>query len=336
MNLDAYRLALSGSGKLKMRATALLAEGGAERRVEAAMLFHEAARAERRAFAVLEAPPPEVRLAAAIEECWCLLEGFDPRAAAIVWGEVLRESERVTPDVAKAMRARLDRKFEAEMSAYRAALVRLYAVRARAGGAPLSERKLASLQREIDALLARFPGESALWWERSRLAELSGDMPKAWEALRTACRLNRDDARLAALSVLLAARALPQAEADAYLASELAGMERAAPEVCLLYAFAELVMAERWGRDKARWKRALASVNEGLSREGVTKALKRTMRAVRLLLEALLAGREPGVEVLYIAGLGDVVASAPPDREEDVVVMLEAAARREVAPREAA
>ncbi len=64
---ETYRLALSESSKLKLRAVAVRAEGGEDAPYRAAVLFHAAARAERRALGVLEAPSPETRLRSAID-----------------------------------------------------------------------------------------------------------------------------------------------------------------------------------------------------------------------------------------------------------------------------
>ena len=66
MSLDAYQATLRTSSTLELRATRMLAEGCDG--FEAAVLFHEAARAERRSHRALDAPTPETRLAAAIEE----------------------------------------------------------------------------------------------------------------------------------------------------------------------------------------------------------------------------------------------------------------------------
>ena len=68
---EAQRLALLESSKLKLAGTALLAEGGDDARYEAAVLFHAAARAERRSLLAIEAPPPAARLRSAVEICGC-------------------------------------------------------------------------------------------------------------------------------------------------------------------------------------------------------------------------------------------------------------------------
>ena len=72
MNRD-YSALISASGKLKLKATALLGYGDRESRFEAAVLFHDAVRLEAPALALLPEPPPEVRLANAIERWACLV-----------------------------------------------------------------------------------------------------------------------------------------------------------------------------------------------------------------------------------------------------------------------
>src|SRR5207249_4047477 len=114
---EPYRLALSESSKLKLRALALLAEGGDDAAFRAAVLFHAAARAERRALQLLEAPAPETRLRSAIERCGCLIDGLDP-AAIEAWGDVLEASEHLSAGVVAALRSRIDPGFAAFLTRY--------------------------------------------------------------------------------------------------------------------------------------------------------------------------------------------------------------------------
>src|SRR5262249_45266098 len=92
---EVYEIGLVSSGKLKIRATARLAEGTPDAVFDACVLLHEAARIERRLAGVLPTCSAATRLAASVEECFCLLEGRDPPGAARVWGRILREREDV-------------------------------------------------------------------------------------------------------------------------------------------------------------------------------------------------------------------------------------------------
>jgi hypothetical protein len=59
---ELHELNLVSSSTLKLRATALLAEGTGEAVFEACVRFHEAARLERKAVEALSPCPPETRL----------------------------------------------------------------------------------------------------------------------------------------------------------------------------------------------------------------------------------------------------------------------------------
>ena len=255
MNIDAYRLALSEAGKLKLRASALLAEGGWERAIDAAVLFQEAARAEARSLLALERVPAETRLAATIEECWCFLEGGDPASAALAWDRVRIASEQVPPEVALSMRSRLDPVYAARTRAYAIAIQRcktLTSLRPTGSFVPPTKGQRALLDRELGRLLQAFPGVASFWWAKYRLAEADGDTERAWAAIRTACRLQPQNARFASISLLLAARTRPLKETDELLGAVDTAIDGAAPEVALLYAFAQLELARRAPQSRTR------------------------------------------------------------------------------------
>ena len=75
-------------GKARLHARTLLAEGDPAERFEAAVLLHDAARAELRALQALEDPSIKTRLAARVEACGCLLLGLDVLSAIPVWRDV--------------------------------------------------------------------------------------------------------------------------------------------------------------------------------------------------------------------------------------------------------
>jgi hypothetical protein len=76
------------------------------------VLLHEAARLERRAVEVLPACPAPMRLAASVEECFCLVEGRNPPGAGEVWGRILREKRDVDGGTAEALLSRLTPRYE--------------------------------------------------------------------------------------------------------------------------------------------------------------------------------------------------------------------------------
>ena len=323
MSNELHRLALANSGKLKLRAKALLAEGDPEQAVEVAVLLHDAARAEARAVASIESPPAETRLAAAIEECWCLLEGGDPVSAALVWGRLDAVADGVAPDVASSMRARLSAFYDARARAYGEQISRcktLQQMRPTGSLVPATKTMRKALLRELDALLAEFPGLASVWWARYRIKEFDGDFAAAIGALRNARRLQPDNDRFAAQSLLVVAEHAPS-EADATLATTLDRFGDTSADVCLLYALAQLRLARSDKKlARERCEKAARAAERGFScvRSPHTRQL---LEAARLLTTEMLAGRPPTLAILYRAGLGDLAISENV-QTFDVAVML--------------
>jgi hypothetical protein len=315
MSLDAYRVARAESGKLKLRATALLADGGPDERFEAACLLHEAARAEARALRILDAPPPTVRLTSAVERCACLIEGLDPPGAALAWGEVLDASRPVPEPTALALRAKIQTKRASQArgwsKALRGAPVFVKTMWS-AGGASADRAHRSGLGQETRALLALFPGVAGLWLALSSNEEDDGNLKGAWAAVQHARRLDPEDAQVWARTLFVAARALGRVEAQAYLDQVHARLESAPWDLCLAAAAVELIMARRFGHDPARRARALAATIEGESRPDAPGGARKCFRALHLLLSELLAGRPPTEEILFRAGLGARMAWRAP------------------------
>ena len=82
---DLYQATLAQGGKWKLRAKALLAEGGAENGFDASVLLHEAARLQHAAVEALPVCPPVTRLASLAEECWCYTAARNLPRAAETW-----------------------------------------------------------------------------------------------------------------------------------------------------------------------------------------------------------------------------------------------------------
>lgn len=323
---DAYRHARAESGKLKLRATALLAEGGSDERFEAACLLHHAARAEARALRILDAPLPSVRVTSAIERCACLVEGFDPPGAALAWGEVL-DALRWAPDTAAAAaRDPIDVKRRVQARAWSRAIAASPAYARAVSGAvwiPTMRDPRERLLPELKALLERFPGVAELWLVLAANEEAEGDFAAAWLSVEQARRLDPEGPQAWAMSLSIAAQALGQADADAQLVQVHAAVESAPWDVCLMAAAVELLMARRWGGERDRWERALRATVEGESRRDAPRLFRKYFRALHLLLAERLAGRKPTEEILYRAGLGDrMVGAAPTPRRtiEDVLI----------------
>lgn len=309
--LERYHLGLGEAGRLKLRATALLAEGGDARTFEAAVLFHDAARAEERSLRALESPSPEVRLASVIEQCACLVEGLNPVMAAGAWGRVLDVAREVPEETAALLLARLKPRYAQLEAEFRSALRKAPTAGAYRGNlTQLKGPERTRFGAELTRLLARFPGTAHLWWTAFRLEEARGRRRAAWEAIDRAHRLDPDNSRYEALRLCRLPSEVSPEEAEAALAKVYAGLARAAPEVCLMYAFKELELARREppGR-RERLHRALEAIIQGRSHLQGESQLGRFLQATQLILSEQLKGAEPTMELLYRAGLGDMIVS---------------------------
>lgn len=332
---DIYQLALAATSRLKMRATSLLAEGDHDSVFEACVLFHEAARGERRAVDALPGFPPEGRLAAAIEECWCLLEGRDPQRAADAWGRVLRDRQTLDATTAEAMLARLEPFFRTKLEEFARVLsccAHLAALRAANTFVPATAQAQKDALREVIGVLDAFPGLIGFWWWRYRLTDALGKSKEAWGALTRARRLDPENRRFEAMSLLLAAHTFPAQEADVYLARARGSLAGAGPEVCLMYALAEVEIGKKDPAPLDRWRRAQEAVQVGLS-SLPSPEIGRSLTAARLLLDALQAGREPTLDIFYQAGLGERAVTAPP--RQGVIELLIALGSSQVAANDA-
>ena len=316
---DIYTMNLATSGKLKLRAKGLLAEGTPETVFEACVLLHEAARIQRLAVDALPACPPATMLASSAEECWCLVEGRDPQGAANAWGQVLRAREGVDAATVKGILSRIAPRFEASQLEFARAVTsspmllgkfRLNILQARAIGA-LAPADRGQARQEIARVLAKFPGAPSFWYLQYRFEEADENRNRAWEALSRAQRLTPNNQRFVALSLVVATWALTPLAAEQYIAGIRGVLERASAEVCLMYALAEINLAEKGSDRKVRWSRARNAVGAGLAKAN-TEGLRKNLRAAQLLLNELLAGREPTMEIFYLADLADVASTAKP------------------------
>jgi len=312
---EVYQLDLATSGKLKLRAKARLAEGTAEAVFEACVLLHEAAWIQRLAVEALPVCPSVTQLASSLEECWCHVEGRDPPRAAEAWGEVLRARDAVDARTAAAMLSKVAPHYEASRRDFARAVAGSPAILAMRDAGRLdglAAPDVAQARLELARLLERFPGAASFWWMAYRLAETAGDRKGAWEALERARKLAPRNPRFLAMSLLVAAWALPASAAEEHLGSARSALAHAGPEVCLMYALAEITLARKAskGERRARWTRARDAADAGIAR-ATTEGMRRNLQATQLLLRELLAGREPTIEILYLAGLGEVAATAP-------------------------
>jgi hypothetical protein len=180
------------------------------------------------------------------------------------------------------------------------------------------------MRREIGRVLAAFPGVAQFWWAEYRLAEQDGDLQTAWRAIDVAHRLEPEDGRYQAMRVDLAPRALPADQAKRYLEDVFVAIDTVKPAVALLYALGLL----RQSPTEETLRRAAHAVQCGL-RQKPEPPVGRYLTAVSMLLDELLAGRRPNDDVLYLAGLGDVLAET--SASDNLVELLTTLGRDSVA-----
>jgi hypothetical protein len=321
---ETYRVALSESSKLKLRAMATRAEGGEDAPYRAAVLFHAAARAEGRAFELLEAPSPETRLRSAIEQCGCLIDGLDP-AAIEAWGDVLEASEQVPARVAGALRARIDPGFMAFVKQYDDVLRAAPDIAAGLGGPrALRPAERAKVQRALARWLAAFPGDPVAWATQSALESSGGHFHAAWRSIARARELEPRSSQATAMALLLVPDALPRARAEDYLRASYAVLQRGRDpsEVFLAFVVASLRVAATRSRRRSDVGRALDALAVGESRPPSMPEHTRFFRALRRIAGELRDNRKPGVDALYRAGLGTLAARAASEGESDPIAIL--------------
>lgn len=327
--LDIYRLNRPVGGKLKLRAMSLQAMGDEESRIDAAVLLREAARTERRCIALLPHASGETRLAAAIEECGCLLEAGDPPGAAEVWRRVLRERTAVAPDVATAMSSRLEPRYQAEMTRFQTALRAAPIFLRRRQDKyllPPSGRERSQLESELHKLTGLFPGMSGLWWARYRLADAAEKTEDAWRMLDIAWRLEPEEPSYEAIRLDLALRRSPD-QAAKILEMSYSNIDHAPAERCLVHALAEIRLAHT--PTSERWLRAQTAASEGIKR-ATSEGLRRWLMAVELLVLCELQGLRPTHEILYTVGLNHIAANAEAEGSLNVIDVIRAEAASQI------
>jgi hypothetical protein len=214
---ELYELNVLSSSELKLRGLGLLALGGEEEVFEACVLFHSAARLERKAVEFLSPCPPATRLAASIEECGCLLEGRDPHAAADVWARILSEADALPSAMVESKLSRLRPRYREDVRELDR-LIQKHSALSGIGGTRVVVPTEASEQRRtlhaVREALVRFPGVPEFWFTAACLAAALGEMPYAGEALDRARRLDPENSRYRADGLLLGAAAAKVNEAD--------------------------------------------------------------------------------------------------------------------------
>lgn len=319
--------ALLDAGKLKLAAKARLAEGGPEAAYEAAVLYHDGARAEHRALLATASPSPEARLVSAIERCACLILGLDASAVLEVgWADVLVARAVVDEATAGAMCAKIDAMMRSFVERYQKVVRKK----------PTFEldpetRRLVGSPKEVRAALERclkaFPGDAFMWALRSAHDAEDGDIAGAWGAIQRARELRPEETSFVGWELRLVTKRLPVADAEARLAAAYADIERGGASAGVCFGFIVGVMdlaAKR--RPAKQWiEQAIHAAIEGGRASPRHSEDQLAFRAVELGLREMLAGRKPGLAILYRCGLGRLAAVLPQDADWMSMVLAQTA-----------
>ncbi len=301
-----YEAVLGEASALKLRAVTARVQGE-DGPFRAAVLLHEASRAERRALKALDAPDAMTRLRVAVERCGCLVEGRDPTAVLeSAWGEVLDASAFVEEATARALRGRLDPAVSALLDEYRASVAQMGDTFAwvQAGGHSTPSKEVV---RQVSEFVRRFPGDVRGWQVVAQATHRIGALADAWRAVQRARELDPDDALGQGIELLLASDVLDGARLRRLVDAVFVRVARepATVEVCLDLCVAMIALARREPGDAPTlWARVaeVASLGMGLPLQDTRD--RPMLRAVRMVAQATLAGQPVTRDLLYRAGLG--------------------------------
>jgi hypothetical protein len=241
------------------------------------------------------------------------MDGRDPSAVTErAWPQVLEISDEVAPSVVRALRARIDVRMAEFLREYSAA----------ANAAPDFWERIRSpgkfsgkATRQLEQLLRKFPGDPRLWTMKALCAIGEGSSLRALEYARRAQKLFWEDGNpegpegmAPGIEVVVSAKALSLSEAQAAFDASYARVRFGAADVDLCFATvaAGLLLAERLGEgERHLWERIASAASKGGSLpDARTRPYEPFFLAARMIAAEKLADREPGLEILYRAGLG--------------------------------
>jgi hypothetical protein len=295
---------LSETTRLKLRAANILLGDSEEAAYQAAVVYHEAYRAEARALRALDGPSRETVLRSLVEQCGCLIDGLDPSSAHNLWGRILNEEPRLPGRTYNALASYLRArrvKFNERLDAIGAkeptemrddpfllgiTMTRDEAVRRRATA-------------YFTQVLAAFPGDAQFWMLRSLVAVDPGE---AWESIRRSRELMPDMPANEMVALLIV---LGQTDRREYVKNAFEKLSsEVQPETSLCYgvSFAASIIALEGG-DGTFWRiaRDASTLGERLVQPQTLEA--GVFRFFSLLAREKLAGREPTPELASRAGL---------------------------------
>jgi hypothetical protein len=293
------------SAKLKLRALALRAEGGDDAAFRSAVLFHEAARTERRGLTALREVSPTTQLRSLVEQCSCLVDGRNPHYVIDQsWGDVLEQRQRVDGSTGEALTKRLLPKVTALIAEFQRTQHKakeLFQSRI------AETREQARLQlQQAQQVVRTFPGDVLVWVRGAALYNTVEEPEQAWQWIRRARELDPDLTLARMAEIGLSVAALPDAESAVFLDAVFSQLDRgpASPDECMGFCSAALVLAKREVERKKHLQRCASIAVLGLSQASSLPLQHSYFRAVKLVADAWLAKQPMSVDLLYRSGLG--------------------------------
>ncbi len=311
-----YRSHIEQASAIKL--SALRARAGDDGDFEAAVVLHEAARAEVRALRSLPDPDPPTRLRSAVERCGLLIDAGD--ATAVVrdaWPGVLERAENLSDEHRAAYLDRLapavDRLL-ADLDGLSQKHPHLVELPSALSGRGRVRRD--AIRKDLGAYLTRFAGDTAAWLSLVWLDVARGDEKAAWSTVARLRRLDPEDALAREVEINLAVGVLPAEKLRARLDGaaddvlrDLGGVHLALGTAVGYLHLGVGVHAQRGDLDRAEQiaRRAL------LAARGTYADARPYLRALLFFVSDARAGRPLRAEVFRRVGLPELVRRAEGD-----------------------
>lgn len=272
---------------LKMRAIRLRATVDEPHPWDAVVAFHDAARKELAALALLDNPPLEVEARARIEACGLFLDARDPESATVQW-ELIPVS--ISGSAAgSAMLARLKPTFKKEQATFVRTWTEFKKELPRSGS--FEGARIGTIRKLCNA----YPGIAGFWWIAYRHADARGRWKEAKHALEHARRLAPDNVRYVALDIFLASSVLAPEKALAACRKDWEQFRETSAEVNQMFALSLL----RLSRNSPLRAKLIVEVHDAVQRAEKLAAGTSLGIQANLLhryVELLRTGRTPTAE----------------------------------------
>lgn len=281
---------------------------------EAAVIFCDLARAERRALLSLAAPSAETRLRSAIERCGLLIEA---RAVDTVlrdaWPEVAERADAVDARCRDVYLARVHTAVEGVLVRVQE-FERQHPLRARVPEIARtgSEDETRTALGDLMAFASEFPGDAPSWLGISMLHQRLGNSRDALSAVRRARALAPDHDVIREFELNVAGSVLSPSEFRTLLAEPLRSVldGGGGADMAFVVAGSLVWLHQRGDGDERDLALAVQVCRDGLQRPDARGRIRALLKASISIIDDLRAGRSPDSSAFLNAGLPDLIQSA--------------------------